>query len=97
MKVAIDCALIENKTRVEFQSDNKTLINIMKGCEDNITRNAVGMHCREMWKMKVKFDHIRREKNKKTHALDRAKVSKSLKYKVVEDNPNQSNGPNARL
>lgn len=102
MKISMDHALKENLNKPEFQSDCKTLVNIMKGVEDIIPKNAAGMHCREIWKMKAKFDkvkfeHIRWEKNIAAYSLARVKDTKGPRFNVLEGNLDQSNGSKALL
>lgn len=58
MKVAMERALTEERTRVMFQSDNKNLINVMNDSENSIPRNALGVHCKGMWKMRVLFENV---------------------------------------
>lgn len=92
MKLTMDRVVQEKMTNVEFQMDNKDLVNIMKDSEDNIPKNTTIMHCREMWKMKTKFEkmqieHIRREKNTTSHFLARVRVTKGLTNKTQENNP----------
>lgn len=38
--------------------DNKNLINVMNDNENSIPRNALGVHCRGMWKMRVLFENV---------------------------------------
>lgn len=76
LRTAMKRDVREERTKVNFQSFNKQVIDIMNGTDEEIPWNATDMQCMGMGSLKrffqqVKFTKIKRERNKEAYRLAR--------------------------